>query len=871
MKKKLSMHNRINFQLLSILIALSIIMGVIISGINMLLLRGIYERSFQDKVFRSNAMMASFIQESEVKYFVDLMTNQNEAFKQRQRQFAEDREQLAELEANGASQAERDKVITMMQTFHDIMYDFKNESYRQTLDNLKQLRDASGAKYAYIFADTGVTTADGTKLYTYIFDAEDNDSYDRPDCDGLGTVSFFDDIADKIYQTGKGMDTVFYYNALPYGELYYAYAPILDTNGNVVAIMGTDVELGEMHSQLNRSLLLTNTMHIIFSLLIILAIYFFMTISVIKPVTQITSTAMELARGNISANVPNRVLHRKSELGLLAKAVTETGQVYEDMITSTHTIFTAANSGQLDLRNDPVRFRGDIATVIRQFNATLDATVMYLNSIPESICILDDDLNICFQNNVFASTYPNISGKEFICKVFSADEGETDQVLCKYVNDLIDSGRNQIFWQNQKCFSVIFRTYDSSETQTVKTNLVIAVNITDLMNEKEKAQTAAVAKSNFLSRMSHEMRTPMNAIIGMSEVASNTDDMTCIKKCLETISASSGQLLNTINDVLDMSKIEAGKLELEHIPFSLRGTVGKIHTVISNSALSKNQNLVFNIPNELYDSFIGDPMHLSQILTNLLSNAIKFTPESGSITLTINELESGAGNSLLQFTVTDTGVGLTKEQIGRLFSAFEQADGGTARKFGGTGLGLVISKSLVEKMGGNISVESVYGEGSTFAFVIPLPWADAKAMPTPDDSMNDPEFVTPDFSHVNLLIAEDVEINRMVINALLEATGIHIEFAENGQDAVAKFIELQDKLDLILMDVQMPEMDGYDATRKIRSLDGERAATIPIIAQTANAFKDDVDMALNCGMNDHISKPIEFERLCRTIQKYVAK
>jgi len=408
------------------------------------------------------------------------------------------------------------------------------------------------------------------------------------------------------------------------------------------------------------------------------------------------------------------------------------------------------------------------------------------------------------------------------------------------------------------------------------------------------AEKANQAKSDFLSRMSHEMRTPMNAIIGMTKIAEKTEDVTRLKYCLSTINTSSVHLLGIINDVLDMSKIEAGKFELEKIPMNIDKMIMKVSNIIIDNIEKKKQKLNLNMAKNLELNYIADDLRLSQVITNLLSNAIKFTPEKGEITLSVERIKSKDNFNTLRFSVADTGIGMTNEQVARLFNAFEQADGSISRKFGGTGLGLAISKNIVEKMGGRIWVESKVGSGSNFIFEVDLeraPEQEAAAHEAPEIK-EDPTAEVPDLSGVNIILAEDMEINREIFIALLEDTNITINSAENGLAAVSKFKENPEKYDLIIMDVQMPEMDGYEATRQIRAIEAElnkniskNSSTsftegetrsnngnlrqqIPIIAMTANAFKEDVDRCLAAGMNDHLAKPIDEKTVLEKIMRY---
>jgi len=420
---------------------------------------------------------------------------------------------------------------------------------------------------------------------------------------------------------------------------------------------------------------------------------------------------------------------------------------------------------------------------------------------------------------------------------------------------------------------ILKKLFKSTEAELIKKDQL-------LIAAKEDALKNSRAKSDFLSRMSHEIRTPMNAIIGMTKIADNTNDIGKLRYCLATIGVSSAQLLGLINDILDMSKIEAGKFELDFAPFNIEKSLMKVCNLIIDSAERKGQKFDVILGKNMRVHYLGDELRLSQVITNLLSNAVKFTPENGTITLTAEEKQRKEDGSVLRFTVADTGIGMTQEQIGRLFTSFEQADESITRKFGGTGLGLSISKSIIDKMNGTIWVDSEINKGTTFTFDIELKWAAQQSGGvivngiTPSDLKllivegKETEDV-PDFSDVTLLLAEDVDINREIFITLLENTNVKIDIAENGLIAVQKFTANPEQYNMIIMDVQMPEMDGYEATKTIRALDLPKAKSIPIIAMTANAFKEDVDKCIACGMNDHLAKPVDIKVVIGKILSYL--
>ncbi len=545
---------------------------------------------------------------------------------------------------------------------------------------------------------------------------------------------------------------------------------------------------------------------------------------------------------------------------------------------------------------------------------------------------------------------------------------------------------------NTQGISVI--ALDVTEKKRLEKKLIIAM---------EQAEASNRAKSEFLSRMSHEMRTPMNAIIGMTHIAKSSDDPVKKEYCLDKIDEASIHLLGVINDILDMSKIEAGKFELSETEFNFEKMLIRVINVVNFRIDEKKQNLVVHTDPSMPHFIVADEQRLAQVITNLLSNAVKFTPEGGTITLSAKNLEDGEGDALIRVKVADTGIGISKKQQENLFRSFEQADGSISRKFGGTGLGLVISKKIVELMDGKIRVESDLGKGSTFIFEIrvkkgrrtrknllnpeinwknlrilvvddtrevldyfksladslevycetalggeealdrieknlgtpfniifidwkmpgmngveltkkiksrygsnvviimisAVQWEDIEKeakqagvngyIPKPlfssqivnciaaylgpdkgtDNTLSKEDAIRDIFSGTRILLVEDIEINREIVISLLDPTGAIIDGAENGVEALRIFEENPFAYNAILMDIHMPEMDGFEATRRLRHLDLGNAKTIPIIAMTANVFREDIEKCLEAGMNDHVGKPVDMDDLIAKLKKYL--
>lgn len=506
-------------------------------------------------------------------------------------------------------------------------------------------------------------------------------------------------------------------------------------------------------------------------------------------------------------------------------------------------------------------------TLREQLKVQHEQLTTILDAIRDTIYIADmDSYEILFANKATLDAFGTDTVGSRCYERFQGLDAP-----CPYCsNSIIRHSDEPYVWEHEnKVLGQVFQVTDRrirwTNGRTARFSL--SANITEILDSKrgrEEAERANQAKGSFLATMSHEIRTPMNGILGLSYLALLHAPNEQMRSYLDKIHGTANNLLGILNDILDFSKIEAGKLALENVVFRLSEELRSVETVVGVQAEDKGLLLRVDMDPALPDCFWGDPLRIRQVCINLCGNAIKFT-HTGGIDIVVTLVERRLSDVLVRFTVKDSGIGLPPDQVARLFKRFSQAEVSTARRYGGTGLGLAISKELAELMGGRLEVRSEQGCGSEFSFTIPLRPAD------PVDTPLGAPVSGPGVPHAggNILVVEDNDINQEIAVELLTKKGYAVTVAVDGEAACRLCKERH--FDLILMDILMPGMDGFEATRRIRASGLPHNARAPIIAMTANALSQDREKSLAAGMNDHIAKPFEPERLYEAVARWLGR
>ncbi len=466
---------------------------------------------------------------------------------------------------------------------------------------------------------------------------------------------------------------------------------------------------------------------------------------------------------------------------------------------------------------------------------------------------IKDILNYNFEGNeITLEKWNDILRKKF-------NDKDYKKIVTEYNCDTL---LNSIIYNRD---SNIYIKYYAKPIYDESAKLIKCIGLMSVVEKDTKSLETVnkVSKTLFLSNMSHEIRTPLNAIIGMTNIAIRSEMKDETKKCLDNIKNASYTLLDIVNNATDISKLEVDELELSKEYFEIEVLLDNIYNIIGIKAGEKQQEVVFSIDANVPRFYIGDALRLTQAIINILNNAIKFSDEYSKIYLNVGVTTIVNNMASLNITISDEGIGMSEEQISKIFNPFEQGDNRFARKFGGAGLGLAISKQIVQLMNGEIKIDSEEGKGSTFTILVKIKIAECENYKA-EEELN---IENVDFNDINILLVDDVELNREIVKSILEHTRINIDEATDGYESVDKFSKNPDKYDMIIMDIQMPELDGYSATELIRKQNKD----IPIIALSAHAFKEDEEKSIAIGMNDHIKKPVDGKILVEKILQYVNK
>ncbi len=740
------------------------------------------------------------------------------------------------------------------------------ENYQQVNDALAVFQDNIDLEYIYCVQPKG------EKEFVFSVDPtiEDPGEFGSP-------VVY----TDALYRASLGSPAV---DEEPYsdawGRFYSAYSPVFDSEGNVAGIVAVDFSAkwyDEEIAKQTRTIVLCMAGSMILCILLILA-------------------------------ATNRLRHRLRDMTEDIAALTH------DVNDLTREFFGTweheclhqplqENVASLITLTDKIHaVRDGLHRYVEEANLKANSMITALASDYRSVYYLDldKDEGICYQSSGDMEDSQAFPFTETMARYAESFVAEPDRAGFLHFMDLNEIRRAL---EGKRLITHLYmvlrdgrESYETARIAGVKHPKdrvghrvhAVGVGFTDVDGETRKAlaqgdalrtalhaaETANKAKTSFLSNMSHEIRTPMNAIIGMNSIAlSNPDLPDDMREQLEKIGASAKHLLSIINDILDVSRIESGKVVLKEDAFSLSGMLEQVNAIIGGQCRDKDLHYDFRLPDNLRDEYIGDDTKLRQILINILGNAVKFTEKGGRIGLEVEERAKIASKTTLCFTVRDSGIGISKDYLPKIFEPFSQEDTSARNRYSSTGLGMAITKGLVEMMNGDIEVESEKGVGTVFTVTITMKQAETSHIP--EESVPIPADGAPEKHRTNLagrrvLLAEDMPVNAEIVMAILDMRDMKTEHAENGKIALDMFTSHPaGYYDAILMDMRMPVMDGLEAAKQIRASLHEDAKTIPIIALTANAFDEDVQRSMQAGINAHLSKPVEPETIYNALEELI--
>lgn len=774
-----------------------------------------------------------------------------------------------------ATQVDGNKVEQYGQTLQ------RDDYYFSMINTLYQMKRIFSVDGLYIMVDRGVPGE-----YTYVFDAildPETGLYDDSHF-GTHTREGVFPGSSEVLDTGMPFSEARFYSDDVHGDLYYAYAPIFNSKGSVVGFLGTDVDASPMQAAVRQF-----EVNILVFSLATFALVFFFIIQYSKkmfsdPVLKLTDDILSFSKGETELEFSQKLLDRKDEFGLIYRAFYEVAITIRHLVKDMNEMAHEVQRGNLSARvGEEGMYQGSYARLIENADKMLDSNRKLLDMMPNAVIFYADEGAKLYQNNPAKTSYEVHTGGEAQGKVSVSGTEVLDrnsEEIHRIYRAFMDSGEKSRAGtfsfadegEESRHFNAFFiRTEDGDPDSTV---CAVFTDVTEYVEMSQRADASNRAKSEFLSRMSHEIRTPMNAILGMTEIAKrySTDDR--VQKNLSTIETSADHLLTIINDVLDISKIESGNLELMPVPFDLARMMGDVVAILERQAAARSIRLRLAV--EGFEDgplpVVGDEVRVRQVVINLISNAIKFSKQGGEVLIDLQRRPAEARHTGVRFSVQDHGIGISEENRERIFEAFEQGGGHITREYGGTGLGLPISNRIIHMMGGSgIDVESRLDEGSTFHFTLSFENAPLEAVLTGGREKNRPAGPQADLRGKRILLVDDIEVNREIVISMLEDSGAQIDTADDGTTALEAFTASPPgSYDLILMDIQMRIMDGYETTRRIRAGGRPDSGTVKIIAMSANAFQSDIDQAEEAGMDSYVTKPIDYAEMMETFGRVLA-
>lgn len=826
--KKTGIFNHFYIKIAAVVCALTIFLILIFAFITVNSIRNAYQEQYSKRVLDINEMMATMVDGDQIERYAQTMEPDSE------------------------------------------YYELSGMLYR--------MQEVFGTYYLYILVDSG----DGV-TYTYIFDASIADDGRNVYEDRIGAKENKIDFpgAEQVLKTGVAFEEALYYDGDDWGRnFFYSYSPIFNSTGEVVAFLGADIDATPMQEELSRVEVNMIVLSIIVFVIMFIMITVYSRVTLSTPLAAMSADIQGFARGELDIKADFNLLRRKDELGVIYREFLAADKIIQSFITRMNQLSTEVTRGNMNTKivDNEGMYQGSYTELMENANYMVASTRSILNLMPSTIMFFSHNHQVLYQNEPARTAYEihqlnqNDSGEKDESTVQILENNRTN--VFRIYDDFIKSGEDshegtysfEDSHGGHRYFNMFFIKINEEKDRSGV--CAVCTDVSEYIEMSERAEASSRAKTDFLSRMSHEIRTPMNAIIGITEIAKRKNENTALDENFDTILSSANHLLLLINDVLDISKIEAGNVELSETSANLVTLIDDMVKILEKTAEPKRIELKVTKENIQNEWVLCDDLRLKQILINLVSNAIKFSPEGATIDIELIGLQSDEQKTSFRFAVRDHGIGVAPENQKKIFDMFEQGDKGISREYGGTGLGLPISNRLVMLMGSEagIVLKSEQNKGSEFSFELSFDNGEVK------ESHKEIEISEADFSGKHLLVVDDIAVNRDIVIAMLEGTGAEIDVADDGSTALEKFeASAEGYYNLILMDIQMRMVDGYEATRAIRDTGRKDSETVKIVAMSANAYKSDIEKAEKAGMNGYITKPVNYTMMINEIDKQLRK